>query len=159
MSAFRPIGLLLVSVMLALNTGPLRAQDLDAGKSAEKLFASNCTTCHRTPRGLAKQANRLSLFYFLRQHYTTSQTSAGELATYLVATDSGASRAKQKPAAADSGASRTKQKPAAARQGQSSGSWWSTFIGGQKEPAASKPRKKKPKPSATPRPSADVTNR
>src|SRR5262249_23711500 len=172
MSAFGPVGLLLVSVMLVLNSGPLRAQDLDAGKSGEKLFASNCTMCHRTSRGLAKQSNRLSLFLFLRQHYTTSQATAGELAAYLVATDGGPSRAKQKPTAADSGpsrtkqkaaatdsgASRTKQKPAAAGQRQSSGSWWSTFIGGQKEPA-SKPRKKKPNPSAAPRPSADVTNR
>jgi hypothetical protein len=146
MSAFRPVALLLVSVMLVLNSRPLRAQDLDAGKSGEKLFATNCTTCHRTPRGLARQTNRLSLFFFLRQHYTASQTSASELAAYLVATDSGTSR--------------TKQKPAAAGQGQPSGSWWSTFItGGQREPAANKPRKRIPKPSATPRPSADVTNR
>src|SRR5262245_19036606 len=98
MSAAGPVGLLLVSVMLVLNAQPLRAQDLDAGKSGEKLFAANCTTCHRSPRGLAKQTNRLSLFLFLRQHYTASQTSAGELAAYLVATDSGTSRTKQKPA-------------------------------------------------------------
>ena len=145
MSAFGPVALFLASLMLLVNAGPLRAQDLDAGKSGQKLFATNCTACHRTPRGLAKQTNRLSLFYFLRQHYTASQTSAGELAAYLVATDSGASRAKPKPAAAG--------------QGQASGSWWSTFIGGQKAPAASKRRKKVPSPSATPRPSAGVTNR
>ncbi|HKA75270.1 MAG TPA: c-type cytochrome [Xanthobacteraceae bacterium] len=71
--------------MLMLDAGPVRAQDLDAGKSGQRLFATNCAACHRTPRGLAKGRNRILLFYFLRQHYTASQTSAAELTAHLLA--------------------------------------------------------------------------
>jgi len=71
--------------MLVLDAGPVRAQDLDAGKSGQRLFATTCASCHRTPRGLAKGRNRFSLFYFMRQHYTASQTSAAELTAYLLA--------------------------------------------------------------------------
>ena len=52
MSTFRVASLLFI--MMLLNAGPARAQDLDAGKSGQRLFATNCATCHRTPRGLAK---------------------------------------------------------------------------------------------------------
>jgi len=71
--------------MLVLDGGPVRAQDLDAGKSGQRLFAANCASCHRTPRGLAKGRNRFSLFYFMRQHYTASQTSAADLTAYILA--------------------------------------------------------------------------
>jgi hypothetical protein len=63
------------------------AQNLDAGKSAEKLFADGCTTCHRSPRGLAKGRYSLTLSWFLQDHYSTSSDTAKALAAYLVSVD------------------------------------------------------------------------
>ncbi len=63
------------------------AQNLDAGKSVEKLFADGCTTCHRSPRGLAKGRYSLTLSWFLQDHYSTSSDTAKALAAYLVSVD------------------------------------------------------------------------
>ena len=60
------------------------AEDFDAGKSAPQLFASNCSSCHRTPYGLAKRMNSWSLDSFLREHYTASRASADTLSAYLI---------------------------------------------------------------------------
>nr|WP_245285155.1 hypothetical protein [Bradyrhizobium sp. WSM3983] len=88
-------------------TAPLAsAQNLDAGKSPEKLFADGCTACHRSPRGLAKGRMSLTLSWFLSDHYATSSDSAKALAAYLVSVDtpppgapakSGAKSARSKP--------------------------------------------------------------
>jgi mono/diheme cytochrome c family protein len=63
------------------------AEDLDAGKSGARLFTSNCTSCHHTPKGLAKRSNAFLLTNFLQLHYTASRQSAGEIAAYLTAID------------------------------------------------------------------------
>ena len=63
-----------------------RAEDLDAGKTGPKLFATNCTSCHRTPKGLAKRKGWF-LAGFLQVHYTASRASASELAAYLTSLD------------------------------------------------------------------------
>jgi mono/diheme cytochrome c family protein len=63
-----------------------QAEDLDAGKTGPKLFATNCASCHRTPKGLAKR-NGWFLASFLQVHYTTNRASAGELAAYLTSLD------------------------------------------------------------------------
>jgi len=94
-------------MIVALYAGPLRAQDLDAGKSGQRLFASNCSSCHRTPRGLARRTNRISLFYFLREHYTASQASANELTAYLMAIGGEAPRTKRKSTAPQPTANRS----------------------------------------------------
>ncbi len=91
--------LFFLGIHVALEAGPARAEDLDAGKSGQQLFAAGCSSCHRTPRGLSKRTNTWSLAYFLRQHYAASQASANELAAYLASVDNVASRGKQKPAA------------------------------------------------------------
>jgi mono/diheme cytochrome c family protein len=75
---------LAASVMLTA----ARAQNLDAGKPAPKLFADNCATCHRSPRGLAKGRFSLTLQWFLRDHYVSGPDSAKALAEYLVSVDS-----------------------------------------------------------------------
>ena len=65
---------------------PLNAEDFDAGKSAPQLFASDCSSCHRTPYGLAKHMNNWSLDSFiLREHYTASHTSADTLSAISLA--------------------------------------------------------------------------
>lgn len=69
-------------------TAPLAsAQNLDAGKSPDKLFADGCTTCHRSPRGLAKGRYSLTLSWFLQDHYAAGSDTAKALAAYLVSVD------------------------------------------------------------------------
>jgi len=75
----------------------VKPEDFDAGKSAPQLFASNCSSCHRTPYGLAKHMNNWSLDSFLREHYTASRASADTLSAYLVGLDGGARDNRQKP--------------------------------------------------------------
>jgi mono/diheme cytochrome c family protein len=71
----------------ALTVGPARAQNLDQDTSGAKLFATNCTNCHRSPRGLAKDRFSWTLSSFLQQHYTASPTSAHALTAYLQSVD------------------------------------------------------------------------
>lgn len=77
------------------------AQNLEAGKSPSQVFASTCTACHKSPRGLLKTVPPGSLQGFLRQHYTTSPDMASVLSGYLIsngATDTrSAGQARQEP--------------------------------------------------------------
>ncbi len=100
MSVFR-VGLLLffVSVVIVLGYNLARAENLETGKSGPKLFSSNCSMCHSSPRVLPKRMNNWALTDFLQKHYTASQTAAHELAAYLLAIDSHSSRGKQQPIA------------------------------------------------------------
>src|SRR6195952_2974758 len=72
---------LLIGCMAAL---PVRAQNLEAGKSPSQIFAGTCSACHKAPRGLLKSVPAGSLPGFLRQHYTTSSEMASLLSAYLV---------------------------------------------------------------------------
>jgi hypothetical protein len=91
----------LAALAIAPLIGGAQAQNLDQGKSAAKLFADNCASCHHRTRGLAKGRISLTLFLFLQQHYTSSTSSAWALASYLESADAprgGAARAtKQQP--------------------------------------------------------------
>jgi hypothetical protein len=73
------------------------AQNLDAGKSPEKLFADGCTACHRSPRGLAKGRMSLTLTWFLQDHYSAGPDTAKALAAYLQAVDTPPPAAPAKP--------------------------------------------------------------
>jgi mono/diheme cytochrome c family protein len=75
---------------------PAHAEDFDAGKSGPQLFASNCSTCHHTPRGLAKRMNSWSLNGFLQEHYTASRASADTLTAYLLAQGGGVGGSRSK---------------------------------------------------------------
>ncbi|MGY0574219.1 hypothetical protein ACTGJ9_026715 [Bradyrhizobium sp. RDM12] len=91
----------------AMLVAPLAsAQNLDAGKSPEKLFADGCAACHRSPRGLAKGRYTLTLSWFLKDHYSASSDSAKALAAYLVSVDT-----PPPIAPAKSGAKSTRSKP------------------------------------------------
>jgi len=80
---------LMIGSMIMLFAGaPVRAENLDAGKSPARLFADSCATCHRGPRGLAKGRFRLTLYLFLQKHYSTSSESAWALSSYLESLDS-----------------------------------------------------------------------
>jgi hypothetical protein len=74
---------LLAGIILVV-CGPVRAEDLDAGKSGAKIFETDCSTCHRTPRGIARGKSARALADFLRAHYTTGRGPASSVAEYLV---------------------------------------------------------------------------
>ena len=80
--------LLAVGAMSVLIGGGAHAQNLDQGKPAPKLFADGCATCHRSARGLAKGRFRLTLYFFLQQHYASNSSSAWALTSYLESVDS-----------------------------------------------------------------------
>jgi hypothetical protein len=100
--------LIVIGAILLLIGSTAHAQNLDSGKSATKLFADSCTTCHHSARSLAKGRFRLTLFLFLQEHYASNSSSAWALASYLESVDStprGRSRdaaAKPSPAARSS---------------------------------------------------------
>jgi mono/diheme cytochrome c family protein len=75
------------------------AQNIDQGKSAKRLFSDTCATCHRNARGLAKGRFRLTLFLFLKDHYSSDSSAAWELTSYLESLDT-PKRVRSKTAAA-----------------------------------------------------------
>jgi mono/diheme cytochrome c family protein len=79
--------LLTLGALALLNGEAAYAQNIDEGKSPPKLFADGCATCHHSPRGLAKGRFRLTLFAFLREHYSASSSSAWALTSYLESVD------------------------------------------------------------------------
>jgi hypothetical protein len=97
MSAFRVWLLIFIAIVLGYNR--VQAENLETGKSAQKLFSNNCSTCHRDPRGLSSRMSKWALTEFLREHYTASQTAAYELAAYLIAVSNHSPRGKQHPMA------------------------------------------------------------
>lgn len=94
----------LVLGVLALLCGVARAQNLDQGKTGRRLFADSCATCHHSPRGLTKGRFRLTLYFFLQQHYASNSGSAWELSSYLESVDDGA-RSRSRAATSKRGAS------------------------------------------------------
>jgi hypothetical protein len=106
------LGLLTLGAIVVLTGGAAQAQNIDQGKSATRLFADSCATCHHNPRGLAKGRFRLTLYMFLQQHYAANSSSAWALTSYLESVDTpqgGRSGAKRAHAAA--GSSRSSLRP------------------------------------------------
>jgi hypothetical protein len=97
-------------------SGAARCEDLDARKTGPQLFEQTCSTCHRSPAGLAKGQSAGSLANFLRQHYTTGPAPAGQLAAYLLA-NPGDSR-RPRPAAVNPAAPDKPDQPSAQRHPQ-----------------------------------------
>ena len=81
-------GLLALGAIVVIGSAAC-AEDLDQGKSATRLFADSCASCHRSARGLAKGRFSLTLYMFLRDHYVSSSTSAWALTSYLESVDGG----------------------------------------------------------------------
>jgi hypothetical protein len=103
-------GLLVLAVIVATGGSVAVAQNLDRGKPAPKLFAESCASCHRSPRGLAKDRFHLTLYLFLQKHYSSGSSSAWALTSYLESIDSG-KRVAAKPKAA--GTARSSLRPPA----------------------------------------------
>ena len=74
--------LLFAGIILA--AGPVRAEDLEAGKSGPKIFEADCSGCHHSAKGLAKGQSARAVADFLRSHYTTGPGPASSVAEYLV---------------------------------------------------------------------------
>src|SRR5262245_54873109 len=79
--------LLGLAAAIALVATSAHAQNLDAGKSPDRLFADGCSACHRSPRGLAKGRFSVTLYWFLKDHYTSGPDTAKALASYIEAVD------------------------------------------------------------------------
>jgi hypothetical protein len=91
--------LLALGVVALFSGTSARAENLDAGKSGTRLFSESCATCHHGARGLTKGRFRLTLYFFLQQHYASNSSAAWELASYLESVDD-ASRGRSRRAAA-----------------------------------------------------------
>src|SRR5947209_8218891 len=81
----RALSLATVAILAGL-IGSLdaNAENLEAGKSPQRIFNDTCSACHRTSRGLLKTVPANTLPGFLRQHYTTSADMASALSAYLL---------------------------------------------------------------------------
>jgi len=102
--------IVLIGALLAggLGIAGLRAQTvLGDPRDAARTFASNCSACHKSPRGLAKSGQVAG---FLRQHYTTGPEMSAAMAAYLVAAGSAPAEKKAAATAADGTAAKTKGK-------------------------------------------------
>jgi mono/diheme cytochrome c family protein len=100
--------LIALAPALLLTGGAVRAQEnLDAGKTAPKLFAESCATCHRSPRGLAKGRFSWTLYLYLQKHYASNASSAWALTSYLEAVDAEKRATKRAASAAPAPPSRS----------------------------------------------------
>src|SRR5262245_9023168 len=66
-------GLVSGIVMALLGSNVVAQESLDRGKTPVQLFASHCSVCHKSPRGLAKSGGLFGLDGFLREHYMSSR--------------------------------------------------------------------------------------
>lgn len=77
-----------LAAVTVLAGGAAGAQEnLDAGKSPQKLFAEGCSACHRSAKGLAKGRFSFTLYLFLQKHYASNASSAWALTSYLEQVD------------------------------------------------------------------------
>jgi hypothetical protein len=97
-------GAILSGLVLAQAPRAALAQvNIDQGKSPAQIFANDCASCHKAPRGLGAGKNSASLTGFLREHYTASREQAASLAAYVLGAGGGPAAAATtgpKPAAA-----------------------------------------------------------
>jgi cytochrome c553 len=71
------------SLALCVASGAGAQGDLDQGKTAAQLYASDCATCHKSPQSVNTTKYFFGLESFLSEHYTSSRRSAAMLAAYL----------------------------------------------------------------------------
>lgn len=144
MSGFGRTALMTIGFAVLTATGACAQSgaptNIDAGKSAQQLFAADCADCHKNPHGLAKGGPAFGLSNFLRQHYTASRQSADVLAAYLANLDRGA------PAPARVAKPKPKVKPEEGKPGEakSEESKATTSAQSPEKPAESKPAEVKP---------------
>ena len=79
--------LALAAIVMLSCTAAGAQENLDAGKTAPKLFAESCSACHRSAKGLAKGRFSFTLYLYLQKHYASNSTSAWALTSYLESVD------------------------------------------------------------------------
>jgi hypothetical protein len=109
-SGFRRIVLIVATAAAGGGIAGLHAQTaLVDPRDSRQIFATTCSSCHKSPQGLAKSGQVAG---FLRQHYTTGPEMSAAMAAYLVAAGSAPAAKKSEKAAAsgENPAARTKGK-------------------------------------------------
>lgn len=139
----RLLAVLVVAGAVA-GAGPASAQeDLNRGKSAQQLFASDCSDCHKNPRAIKQRDSAYSLAAYLRVHYTASRENAAAIASYLVSLGGPVEPARtvrpRPPASTDQRRTGQAPKPSAA-----GGSKPSDSKPAETKPAETKPIEAKP---------------
>jgi hypothetical protein len=111
---------LLSGIVMAFLGSAGAQENLDRGKSPAQLFASHCSACHKSPRGLAKSGGLFGLDGFLREHYMTSRETAAAMSSYLRGLDSGPApaRASKRAARGDDNAKLNERKKPASKPGE-----------------------------------------
>jgi len=93
-----------------------RAQvNIDQDKSPAHIFASDCSVCHKSTRGLANGRGSSALTGFLEEHYTSSREEAASVAAYVLSAGGGVGTAapvrEEKPDSARGRAATAEAKP------------------------------------------------
>jgi len=135
---------LAIGLLALCLAGAAGAQEsLDQGKSPAQLFASDCSICHKSPKGLARTGGMFGLDSFLREHYTTSRETATTIANYLKSMDTGPAapaRASKRTAKGDEKTKADDKKKAGAKPSEAKGN--------EQKPGASPAEpKSEPKPA------------
>ncbi len=149
---------ILIGTLLAggLGIAGLRAQTvLGDPRDAARTFASNCSACHKSPRGLAKSG---FVAGFLRQHYTTGPEMSAAMAAYLVA--AGAAPPEKKGATAADSAAKAKSKKGEQLAAQpsaenASDAMQERTLRGKQRPAKSQQEAAAPPAAPAPQPAAE----
>jgi hypothetical protein len=105
-------------VMAFLGSSAVAQESLDRGKSPAQLFASHCSACHKSPRGLAKSGGLFGLDGFLREHYMTSRETAAAMSSYLRDSGPAPARASKRAARGDDNAKLNERKKPASKPGE-----------------------------------------
>jgi hypothetical protein len=115
----------MIGLFAALAPGLAHAQtNLDQGKSAATIFASDCVECHKAPHGMAKGKSVAQVTDFLHEHYTTSREQAAALAAYVLGVrgtePADAAQARARKAAAEHASAATEEPKPSKRQAKQS---------------------------------------
>lgn len=146
----------LLAAVAGAGVAVVRAQTvLGDPRDAAKIFASNCSACHKSPRGLAKSGQ---IAGFLRQHYTTGPEMSAAMAAYLVA--AGAAPPEKKGAATADAAAKSKgkkQEQLSAAQPAAERASDTTHLRGKQRPTKSDDEASPAPASAPAQPAAEQT--
>lgn len=83
---------LALAIILAAALAPVSARaqvNIDQDKTPAHIFASDCSVCHKTTRGLANGRGNSALTGFLSEHYTSSRDEAAAVAAYVLSAGGG----------------------------------------------------------------------
>jgi hypothetical protein len=104
--------------ILAAACAPIAARaqvNIDQDKTPAHIFASDCSVCHKSTRGLANGRGSSELTGFLTEHYTSSKEEAASVAAYVLSAGGGVGTAApvrgQKPDSARGRAATADGKP------------------------------------------------